>query len=436
VKLRTKYLIFFFAIHLIFIGLSIAIYRYNKVLFVISELAIFISILLFLNFYRAIFRPFRLLNAGIESISDKDFSTKILPIGQSELDQLIDVFNRMIDQLRLERTISIEKNFFLEKLIDASPAALIILDKSNKISTVNPATFNILKIDADKPLPTTLKELPEPWNTELLLLKDSDSVVIQLNGINQFKCSKSYFIDRGVKQPFFLIEELSKEIWNAEKQSYEKVIRMMSHEVNNSVGAANSIIESSITYFTKQKKDSSSDFINALSVARDRIISLNHFTKRLADIVHIPAPVKTNCDLKEILSKILIGFQAEIQEKNILIDLSFKGSSFTVLFDQQQLELVLLNIIKNAIQAISEEGKISFIYNGKPSILVIQNTGEPIHEEIQRKLFEPFFTTKKNGQGLGLTLIREILTNHSCEFSLKTRDDGLTEFKILFSNLQ
>lgn len=431
-KLRTKYLIFFFAIHLIFIGLSIIIYQYNKVLFVVSELAIFVSILLFINFYRAIFRPFRLLNAGIESISDKDFSTKILPIGQSELDQLIDVFNRMIDQLRMERTISIEKNFFLEKLIEASPAALIILDKSNKISTINPATYNILKLDKDQPVPKTLENLPEPWDNELMQLKDSDSVVIRLNGINQFKCSKSYFIDRGAKQPFFLIEELSKEIWNAEKLSYEKVIRMMSHEVNNSVGAANSIIESSVSYFTKQKKDTYADFIKALSVARDRIISLNHFTKRFADIVHIPAPVKTNCDLKETIHKILIGFQAEIQQKNILINQSFKGSSFDVEFDQQQLELVLINIIKNAIQAISKEGKINFIYSNKQSTLVIQNTGEPIQEKIQRKLFEPFFTTKKNGQGVGLTLIREILTNHSCEFSLKTNEQGITEFKIVF----
>ncbi len=432
-KLKTKYLIYITIIHLIFIALTIVIYKYNKVLFVISEAAIVLSVVLFISFYKSIFRPFRLLNAGVEAISDKDFSMKILPVGHPELDKLIEVFNKMIEQLRLERAVITEKNFFLEKLIEASPAGIIILDKNQNVIAVNPVACNQLKIENCKP--GTIHDFPSPWNVELMELDDMDSVVVQLNGINRYKCYKSYFIDRGVKQTFFIIEELTKEIWNAERQSYEKVIRMMSHEVNNSVGAVSSVIESSVNYIGKLNKGTHNDFVKALNVARERIINLNLFTKRFADIVHIPPPKLAKCNLTEMINHVMICFQTELEQKNIKVNAQYKSPVAFLSFDQQQLELVLVNIIKNAIQATSSEGVINIVFQNTPPALFIENTGEPIPENIQKKLFEPFFTTKKTGQGIGLTLIREILTNHSCDFSLKTREDGFTEFRIVFGKL-
>jgi two-component system nitrogen regulation sensor histidine kinase NtrY len=105
-------------------------------------------------------------------------------------------------------------------------------------------------------------------------------------------------------------------------------------------------------------------------------------------------------------------------------------------FDNQQLELVLVNILKNAIEAIGsrdEGGLIRVSASGPPAVLTIENNGAPITPETGSRLFEPFFTTKKSGQGIGLTLIREILLNHDSEFTLRTREDGLTEFRIGFS---
>ena len=104
-------------------------------------------------------------------------------------------------------------------------------------------------------------------------------------------------------------------------------------------------------------------------------------------------------------------------------------------FDNQQLELVLINILKNAMEAIGtgdEGGLIRVSATGSPAILNIENDGAPITPEAGSRLFEPFFTTKKRGQGIGLTLIREILLNHNCEFTLRTRKDGMTEFRIGF----
>jgi signal transduction histidine kinase len=275
--------------------------------------------------------------------------------------------------------------------------------------------------------------LPKPWDSELAKLDEVDTLAIQLNGSNKYKCYRSYFINRGVKQSFFIIEELTKELLKAEKQSYEKVIRMMSHEVNNSVGAVNSIIDSTITYLGDMQIPENKEYKNVLHVAKERIINLNLFTRRLADIVHIPEPKLSTCNLTEVIKQVLMLFHVEFEQKKIKVTTQYESDKALITFDHQQLELVLINIIKNASQAMDAGGAINIYFRHDPPTLTIENSGEPIPEDIRKRLFEPFFTTKKSGQGIGLTLIREILMNHSCDFSLKTRDDGITEFQIIFA---
>jgi signal transduction histidine kinase len=383
-------------------------------------------------YFRSFFKAFNLFNAGIDSIADKDFSIKFLPVGQPEFDRLIQVYNSMIDQLRLERTKANEKHFFLEKLIDASPAGIIILDIDQQIQSINLAGQHILNLNNDRKV-KALKDLDAPWNTEMMRLQENETNLIQVNGINQYKCLQSYFLDRGVKRTFYFIEELTKELLKAERQAYEKVIRMISHEVNNGVGAAKSIMDSSIQYLQGVEHVRMNHFVEALHVASERMSNLNGFTKRFADLVHIPQPDIRTCNLQEEVDQVLLGFQVEFQEKSIVVNTRYQHEKVLIPFDLEQLELVLTNIIKNAVQAIHSEGTINVVVEKRPQSIIIENDGEPISADTQRKLFEPFFTTKKTGQGIGLTLIREILLNHDCEFSLKTREDGITAFAITFA---
>ena len=101
--------------------------------------------------------------------------------------------------------------------------------------------------------------------------------------------------------------------------------------------------------------------------------------------------------------------------------------------DEQQIEQVLINIVKNAIEAIELKGTVSFNTNRDKKSLIISDTGTGISVEQSANLFSPFFSTKKDGQGIGLTLVREILVNHGFEFSLKTVAEKQTEFTIVFS---
>jgi len=432
VKLKTKYIVFVSLTLLAFSALTVMLYDQNKYLFLIGEGIIILSLILFILFYKSLIKPYKLLGSGIESIADKDFSIKLLPVGQPEPDKLIDVYNKMIEQLRLERTKATATHFFLEKLIEASPAGIIILNTNNKIQSINQSAQKLLNINPENS-EIEINELASPWNTELSKLKENTTSVIQVNGIDQYKCYRSNFLDRGVKRNFFFIEELTKELLHAERQAYEKVIRMISHEVNNSMGSVNSIIDSTVRYIQNLNQNDTYDFINALDVAKERISNLNHFTKRFKEIVRIPPPDIQKCDLKEIINRVLIYFQEEFNQKNILVNTHYKSDNDVVIsFDLQQLELVLINIIKNAIQAIESNGNINFLIYSSPLSLIIENNGEPILTDIQKKLFTPFFTTKKTGQGIGLTLIREILVNHGCKFSLQTGSDGITGFKVLF----
>lgn len=192
-------------------------------------------------------------------------------------------------------------------------------------------------------------------------------------------------------------------------------------------------IGSTTQYIKNIETENKDDFINALEVAKQRINNLSDFTKRFTDVVRIPKPEMQDCDLIEVVRQQLVYFHAEFENKKIAVKTFFEGiGQITVRFDVQQLELVLANILKNAVQAIDTGGNINIRVHTSPLALSIENNGEPITREVGEKLFTPFFTTKKTGQGIGLTLTREILLNHNCRFSLKTRDDGITEFRIVF----
>ena len=110
-------------------------------------------------------------------------------------------------------------------------------------------------------------------------------------------------------------------------------------------------------------------------------------------------PEIQDCVIHEIITRVLFYFRKDFEEKNIKIVTEFAPNDLVVMFDPQQLELVLINIIKNAIEAIADEGIITIKTTTNPVVLTIANNGEAIPPEIQKKLFEPFYTTKRTGQG-------------------------------------
>jgi signal transduction histidine kinase len=229
-----------------------------------------------------------------------------------------------------------------------------------------------------------------------------------------------------------MIEELTTEILTAEKQAYGKIIRMMAHEVNNSIGAVNSILNTLLKFHSTEP-----EYQHSLEVAVHRNDHLNQFMKKFADLVRLAPAQKERLELNEMVSNVTQLMEFKARESRIVFQYEWSPLPVPIYADSHQMEQVLINIIKNAMESIVQKNDtgprfIKFITRYKPKQLIIEDNGQGISEETQPQLFSPFFTTKRDGQGIGLTVIREILMNHGFLYSLMTQRSGVTSFVIHF----
>jgi len=365
--------------------------------------------------------------SGTNAIEDKDFTIKFVKTGSREMDRLIDVYNSMIDNIREERIQVEEQHYFLKKLINASPNGIIILDYDEKITDINPRAMRLLDLEKNV-LHHPITSFGNSILQQISSLEIGQPNIISTEGFEKYKCEVSHFIHRGFKRKFILIQELSKEILEAEKRAYEKIIRMMAHEVNNSVGAINSILQTHVEYNTEENSEER----ESLEIAIERNNSMTLFMKNFAEVVRLPKPHFERIELNELLSNIGKLMESQANNQKVKIDFQLNHSNVFASIDSKQMEQVLVNIIKNAIESIDYEGIIQIISQQSPAAILIRDNGKGIAPEVIGNLFTPFFSTKPDGQGVGLTLIREILLNHDAQFSLKTVEDGWTEFRIVF----
>ena len=412
--------------------LSFYIFQSNKLYFIISEIFILISAAIAGSFYKELIEPLKRLMEGIQAIKDRDFNVKFLKTGKQEMDQLIDVFNTMIDELRKERTQQEQQHFFLEKLIATSPSGIIIMDYDGNIQVVNHKALTILKLPENELIGRTLRSIHHPIIHQIKMLGSGESATINLSGVDMYKVQKAQFIDRGFARDFIMIEEMTAEILTAEKKVYSKVIRMMAHEVNNSIGPVNSIIHTALNMQQLWQQPSTAMLKEAFQAAITRNENLNFFTRNFANLVKLPEPNIKPTSMHKLVYAVVHLMELRAHERNIRIQMNLQQEDTIIYADETQIEQVLVNIVKNAIEAICERGTITFTTTDHK--LIIRDTGKGIDAAHQQHIFSPFFSTKKDGQGIGLTLVREVLTNHGFHFGLERNiHKAQTEFTIDFS---
>ena len=242
-------------------------------------------------------------------------------------------------------------------------------------------------------------------------------------------------MDRGFARRFILMDELTEELHRSEKAAYEKLIRMMSHEVNNTAGAVSSLLESCLAYREQLEPADRDDFAEALSVAISRTGRMNRFMQEFADVVRLPAPRKrpaTSRDCCEEVVRLVSG--AARDPPGRAGSGRFEADSRRSIWIRPRWSRPSSTSCKNALEAIGEDGTITVrlgLDGGRPFV-AIRDNGGGIPPEVREHLFTPFFTSKENGQGIGLTMVQEILLGHGFDFSLENDGDGVTEFKILF----
>ena len=434
-SLRVQFLLFASLIHVVLIAVAAQLRTTNVPLFLASEVVLLVSIILTTQLYRGFVRPFQLIAAGTAAMQAQDFSMKFVPVGQREMDQLIGVYNQMIDALRRERVSQHEKSVLLERLIQASPAGILILNFEGRIESANAAAARFIGQPAAALASRPLAELPGAWGPALAALTDSQPQALRLSGLATYRATAAHFLDRGFTRRFVVLEELTQELIKQEKQAYEQLIRMMAHEINNSIGAINSILHSFQHYAPQLAPADRPDFTEALDVSMARNTQLANFIGSFARLVRLPPPAPRPTDVRALLRATARLLQPQCAERRIQWHSNLPEEPLMVNLDAQQLEQVLLNVAKNALEAIGHGGNIWVGATLSPPALSIGNDGPALTPEVRQRLFTPFFSTKRDGQGIGLTLVRDVLLAHGFRFSLDTNEAGHTSFIINFEKM-
>jgi nitrogen fixation/metabolism regulation signal transduction histidine kinase len=434
ISLRLRFFLYLVFIHLLFAGVAIYLLSKHRFWLLAVEAVFVISLAAGASLIRNLFGAIELINTGARFIEDSDFTSRFREVGQPEMDHLAHVYNRMADSLREERARMQEQNYFLDKVLTASPSGVVTFDFDGRIATVNPTAERMLQYGRADLIGKRLDELNSAFAQSLDDIKAGESRIVPLLGQRRVKCRRSQFLDRGFTREFILVDELTEELRQAEKTAYEKVIRMMSHEVNNSVGSANSLLHSCLHYSDRLLGEDRLDFETALNIVLERTDRLNVFMRNIADVFRLPPPNLQPCDVRSLIEDVAFLFKAECARLRSEIVWDARTKLEPVRLDRSQMEQVFVNVLKNAIEAIDDIGAVT-IRLGKQAgrgFVVIEDTGCGIAPSARANLFTPFFSTKDNGQGIGLTLAREILDQHGFEFSLESQPGRPTEFTIYF----
>ena len=430
-KLKSFFFILAFLLIVVWIILLFVATQENGWKFYLIEGIVTFSLFYLIYFYRKVVKPLNSIAGGMDLLQAQDFSSRLSPVGQREADHIVSIFNRMMSQLKEERLRLREQNHFLDLLISVSPMGVIILTLDERISMANKAALEFLDEGTEEDIMNkTMDELSGSLAEELKQIPKDTTVTIRLSDSHIYRCSRLSFIDRGFAHPFYLIESLTSEVMKAEKKAYEKVIRMIAHEVNNSVAGITSTLDTIDDAL--QTIDDTEDIREVMKVCVERSYSMSRFITNFADVVKIPEPQKEEVHLNDRVTACKIFMENLCQNRNIDLHLELCEENPMVSMDTSLFEQVLINIIKNATESIDTNGKIFIRTSASPLMLEIGDTGKGISKEVETKLFTPFFSTKPNGQGIGLIFIREVLMKHGYTFSLRTYPDGITRFRICF----
>ena len=405
---------------------------HGKVFWAIVGLGV-AALVLMAYLYQRIMRPMHIIGSGMQLLREQDFSSRLRNVGEPEADKIVEIFNQMMAELKEERLRLLERNHLLDLLIEVSPMGVVMLDFDGHITSLNPAAMQYLEGSEDDK-GKTFSELHNDLAVRIGTLKDNTTGTFSMNNGNIYRCTRSAFLDRGFHHPFVLIEHLTQEVMGAERDAYGKVIRMISHEVNNTMASIGSIMET----VSEELKSvpNAQELTTALQACMGRSREMSAFITRFADVVKLPDPSLQEMSLNSLVTANLQFMESLCHAHGITLQTDLCSGSPIVKMDVALMTQVLVNIVKNSIESINEKGEnegcITITTTASPISIMVTDNGTGISSETEQKLFTPFFSTKPNGNGIGLLLVREILTRHRFPFSLKTESDGLTKFRIQF----
>jgi len=446
--LQTSLAVYLLAVHALLFGCATLLLPRRPAWFIGAELAVAASLALGWWQVRRALAPLGYTQRFHDLLADQQYASRLAAPGLHELDHLVATFNTMLATLHRERLAIGEQQGFLDRLLAATPNAVLVFDFDHAVSLVNASACTLLGIG--QPLGRRLADWADgaaPARTRDLLAQldalplGASDVLTDIDG-RRYRAQRGQFHDRGFARHFLMVEELTTELEDSERATYERVIRVLAHEVNNTVGATGSVLASLLAYRSQLSAADGHDFGTAIVAVQRRNASLGAFIDRFTRVVKMPPLALRPASLGAVMDDIVWLNREQCQGRGITLAWTRRDDAAPLQLDVQLIEQALLNIVKNAIEAIDAANagnassggaiRIELAAEGEATRLSIVDSGGQLAATPVRQLFTPFFSTKKGGQGIGLMFVREVLARHGCRYALAPGCAGETRFDIWF----
>jgi len=459
-KLGARINAYLLALHLPLFGCATLLLPDRPAGFVGAEVLLLASLALGWRLRRQALEPLGYTRRFRDLLQDQQYANRLSEpdAGRGELAELVGAFNAMLAALHRERLAIGEQQGFLDRLLEATPAAVLVFDFDHAISLMNASAAALLGLDRPHGRPlsdwadgdgaghglfasgldTREHARARELAGQLAALPLGDSrLLTDLEG-RRYRAQRGQFFDRGFARHFLMVEELTAELEDSERATYARLIRVLAHEVNNTVAATGSVLDSLLTYRGQLDQRDAGDFATAIVAVKRRNTSLGEFIERFTRVVKMPAPEPRPTSLKDLMDDILWLNREQCNSRGIALGWGRCDAVAPLMLDVQLIEQALLNVVKNAVEAIVEANaaggsiRVELEDEGRRVRLSVVDSAGLLASAPVRQLFTPFFTTKKGGQGIGLMFVREVLQRHGCTYALAPGAPGETRFDIWF----
>ena len=225
-RVETKYFIYLAVVHLTILGVAAWRYEVLGPWFFAIEAGVVVSWIAGIWLARRSLEPLNFVLSFSDVLHEREFSSRFSPVGQPEMDRLIEIYNEMLTQLYEERQRLGEQRGFLERFVHASPLGVIILDYDGRISLVNPSAEQLLDLSVGEGAGRRLEDLASDLGRELDRLRVGERRLLTWRSVRRLRVEKMVFVDRGFSRQFVVVEELTRVIDESERAAYEKLIRL------------------------------------------------------------------------------------------------------------------------------------------------------------------------------------------------------------------